>query len=243
MHKQGLLQKLAAGAAPKFETWALPKEKKFPIDTPELLKVAAAAFDDEREHMSPSQRLVCARHIVDRAHELGVSVTKSAAFKYASSRLSPHFRQFLALRKEATCHLADDDLDKLASIAEIFDSKNDVAVRVAGLDRVAAALEDFDTRHKLAGHWGAWMPDPAYSVFGPTADIATPIVEVVKVAGVYDVDGAMLSGADWEQLKGHLEPEIVDGLKKADDKLAVFASLPEPHKEIVYQTLFLREAA
>lgn len=243
MNKQELLQKLAAGTAPKFQVWALPKEQLFPLDTSDLVKTAAAAFDDEREHMTPAQRLVCARRIVDRASELGVSVTKSAAFKYAGSRLSPHFRQFMALRKEATCHLADDELDKLATVAEMFDSKNDVAVRVAGLDRVSAALEDFDKRHKLAGHWGAWMPDPAYSVFGPTVDISTPIVEVVKVAGAYDVDDTMLAGADWKKLEGRLEPEVVDGLQKADDKLAVFASLPEPHKEIVYQTLFMQEAA
>lgn len=240
MNLDDLRQKLAESRAPlsdSIEHWALPKERKFPIDSPDLLKTAAASFEDQVTNMSPSQRSVCARRIVGRAQELSVHVENSLAFKYACSRLSPHFPTFLALRKQASCHQADGDLDKLLEAARIIDARSDVNDRVEGLDKVAAALESFDREHGLQGLWDGWMPDPAYSVFGPVADPGMEIERVVKVAD-FEVKEADFSGVDWSRLDGKVESEVVDGLRDADDKLVVFDSLPAPHKEIIYQTLF-----
>lgn len=216
-----------------YKHWALPKEQLFPIDTPELVKTAAAAFDSQVDDMTEAQRLVCSRHICNRASDLGVRVESSLAFKYASSRLSPFFTQFLALRKRASAHAADGDLDRLAAVARNFDSRRDAGDRVAGLDKVAMLLADFDARHGLRD-----VPDAAYSVYGQTADRDERLRLTAKVAG-RDVEARDLDGLDFEVLRGKLEDEVINGLSAAagDERLAVFASLPEPCREIVYQNL------
>jgi hypothetical protein len=218
-----------------YSRWALPKERLFPIDTPELVKTAAEAFGDQADNMSSAQRLVCARHICERADELGVSVHSSMAYKYAGSHLNDHFPQFLAMRKESSAHADDQALDQLLAVARHFNSIGDVSRRVAGLDKVAMLLEDFDRRHGVDD-----VPDAAFSVYGLTVDRREPLRMVVKVAGI-DVTSTDLEGVDFEVLRGKIEDSVVDGLSgvSGDDRLAVFSSLPEPHREIVYQTLFL----
>jgi hypothetical protein len=237
--KSTLMQKLAGGRRPFSESvgyWGLPKERLFPLDTPEHVKTAAARFDTGADDMTPSQRLVCARRICKQARDMNVSVIGSRAFKYAGAELSPLFPQYLSLRKEATAHMADAELDKLLAVARAFDVQPNIDARVQGLDKVAAALEGFDFRHDLDGHWGAWIPDPAYSVYGLTHDPDERLEYVVKVAD-YEVRAGDFEGADWSLLDGKLEPEVVAGLRGADDQLSVFASLPDPHKAIIYQTL------
>ena len=230
-----LFEKLASNQ--KFEHWGLPKEQKFPLDTPDLVKMAAAAFDDEMENMSPSQRIVCARNICARARAEGIDVGSHRAHKYASADLSPYFKQWLNLRKEATCHLNDAELDQLDEVAQLMTLKPGAEDRVRGLDKVAAALEDFDEKHGLKGQWGSRMPDPAYTVYGQHQNMDSDEQRVSKVAS-YSVHADDLESADWKLLEGKLEPEIINGIQEAGDKLAVFDSLPLPHKEIITQTLF-----
>jgi hypothetical protein len=223
--------------AEHIDRWALPEERLFPLDTVEMLKMAANAFEHQAESMTPPQRLVCARNICGRAQELDVDIIPSLAYKYASSSLSAHFPSSLSLRKQATAHLADADLDKLLEVASIINTKPDIKDRVTGLDKVAWALEDFDRRHDLVGHWGHWFPDPAYSTYGLTADPGQRVERVSKVAG-YTVCSGDFDGADWSRVEGKVEANVIEGLRTASDKLAVFDSLPTPEKELIYQSLF-----
>lgn len=219
--------------------WGLPKERLFPLDTRDLVKAAAVAFDDQARNMTPEQRLVCARSICKRAEDLGVvGYERSLAYKYAGADLSPHFHSFLSLRKTACAHTADAELDKLAEVANVIGAKSDLRERVEGLDKVAAALKDFDVRHGISHAWDTRLPDPAYSTFGLTFDPGESVEFVVKVAD-YNVRAEDLENADWERVHGKLPSEVIDGVKDADDKLAVFASLPDPEKEIIYQNLFM----
>lgn len=241
MKKTELLQKIASRRvklADHVQHWGLPKERLFPLDSHDLVKAAALAFDDQVDNMTAGQRLVCARNICDRAEELGVSCIESTlAYKYAGADLSPHFYSFINLRKEASAHLADDELNRLIEVANFFQTKADVNDRVQGLDKVAWALEDFDRRHGLSGAWDENLPDPAYTTYGLTADPNEHLEFVVKVAD-FEVRAQDLDEADWSRVEGKLDPEIVDGVRTADDKLAVFASLPAPEKEVMYQSLF-----
>lgn len=241
--KSELLRKLASGhkkLAENINTWALPKEQLFPLDTPGLVKMAADSFSSQVVNMTPPQRLVAARNICARAQELEVPVESSLAYKYAGAQLSEHFASFVDERKIATAHLYDDELNKLLKVAEIFNSKSDIKERVKGLDKVAGALEDFDRRHGLAGHWGHWVPDPSYSTYGLTLDPAEPIDVVVKVADRVVARGDF-DDVDWSLIEGKVDGTVVDGLKAADDKLAAYSSLPAPEKEIIYQSLFTAE--
>lgn len=241
MKKTQILQKLASKRvklADHVQHWGLPKERLFPLDSPDLVKAASDAFEEQVENMTASQRLVCARNIYNRADELGVDGMESTmVYKYAGADLSDHFHSFIGLRKEASAHLADDELDKLVEVANFFQTKADVNNRVEGLDKVAWALEDFDRRHGLDGHWDENLPDPAYTIYGLTADPNEQVDLVVKVAD-FEVKAQDFDGVDWSRVEGKLAPEIVDGVRNADDKLAVFASLPAPEKEVMYQSLF-----
>lgn len=241
MNKSALLKKMAdkkASLADHVQHWGLPNEHVFPLDNTDLIKTAVHAFDHEIESMTSSQRLVAARNICGRAQELGVPVESSLAYKYASSQLSDYFHTFLALRKHATAHLHDADLDKLLKVAQIFSTKADINDRVKGLDKIAATLEDFDREHDLVGHWGNWFPDPSYSTYGLTESPDQEVALVVKVADGYNASAEDFESADWSRVQGKLPDEVVDGLKSADDKLAVFSSLPAPEREVVYQSLF-----
>lgn len=235
VNKTEMMRKIASSGV---ERWGLPKERLFPLQTKDHVKTAAARFDSECENMTPSQRVACARNICARADEFGIDVGSSRAHKYASDRLSPLFRQWMEMRKEATCHLHDRDLDKIVKMAEVADAFSDVENRVGTLDKIASVIEQFDRDNSLRGHWGAWMPDPAYTVFGPVANADEDMRRVVKI-GSYEVSAGALDDADMSRLDGKLEPEIVAGLRDADDRLAVFSSLPMPHKEIIYQNLFV----
>lgn len=237
MNKSQLMAKLAGpGVGEKIGHWALPKEQRFPIDTAGLLKMATVEFDIQP--LSPCQRLVAARHMAARAEELGVrGWEKTSAFKYASSHLSPHFDAFVAMRKEAAAWACDEELDKLIKVAHILDAQVDINERVRSLDKIAHALEAFDREHELSDLWGHEIPDPAFTVFSPTVDIDDDLREVVKV-GERHVSSDDLQAADWDRVSGHLPSEVIDGLRNADDKLAVYASLPAPEREIICQHLF-----
>lgn len=238
MDRAEILKKMAA-SRPRLESvvghWGLAAEHKYPLDTVDCVKLAALEFETGVEDMDTGQRLECARAICKRAHDLGiVGVDRYRVHKYAHDRLSPHFAHFLGPRKDAAAHLADDELDKLAKVAAIVDIKADVGDRVKALDKIAGALEAFDRDHDLVGHWGHWFPDPAYTVFGPTLNPDEDIEARIKVAE-FEVRREDLESADWSRLEGHVAPEVVEGLKTAGDKFAVFASLPTPEKELVYQ--------
>jgi hypothetical protein len=125
----------------------------------------------------------------------------------------------------------------LAAAAEKLSSIKDVDARVIGLDKVAVALENFDRDHGLEGHWDNFFPDPAYSVYGQTLDRGERMVLAVKVAG-HEIDSQMLESANWEGLRGRLDDSVIDGLRDAgSDRLAVFDSLPAPHKDVIVQAL------
>lgn len=241
MSKNQLLRKLAdnqhTDLADHIRSWGLPKERKFPLDSPALVKAAAAAFDDARTDMTPAQRLMCARNICARADEEGMDVSSSTAFKYASSHLSPLFRSFIELRKHASAHAADADLDKLIDVASVFENSSDVNDRVSGLDKVASALESFDREHGLASGYDAGIPDPAFVTFSPVADVNQDMTLKIKVAN-FEVDPSRFENANWDALSGMLPDEVVGGLRDADDRVAVFQSLPAPEKEIIFQNLF-----
>jgi len=229
-------------ASPKLaeliDDWGLPKEKRFPLPTAGFVKMAAENFPSELDNMTPSQRLTCARNICHRGHELKVSgIESTLPYKYAGSHLSPFFSSFINMRKEATAHLHDEDLNKFLEVAKIFDSKSDVNERVMNLDKLATALEDFDRVHGLDDHWGTKLPDPAYSTFGLTVSPDESVSVVVKIAG-HSVSKEDFDNADWSRLDGRMAQGIVDGLKCAEDSLAVFDSLPTPEKEFIYQALF-----
>jgi hypothetical protein len=239
--KSELLSKIVTNRpklAEHVQHWGLPKEKLFPLDSVGFVKAAADAFAGQVSNMTPPQRLVCARNICARAEELEVQgIESSLAYKYASSHLSPHFNAFIEMRKDASAHLADDELNKLIEVANFFQTKADVNDRVEGLDKVAHALESFDHKHGLAGHWDEWVPDPGYTTFGLTADPQENLELTAKVAG-FEVREGDFDDVDWTQVEGKLPSEVIEGMKDASNKLAVFTSLPDPEKEIIYQGLF-----
>ena len=221
-----------ASPAAGIRRWALPDQEALPLDTSDLAARSAVEFDKQAGKLGTMDKLACARLIND-----AVDGYAGMATKLAGDKLSSYFRAFISMRKTATANLFNGDLDKLVEAAEAINNGSQPILRRKGLDKVAAALDDFDREHGIDDMWDEQFPNPAYSVYGTTLRMSDhPVKDSIKVASlnVFEED---LAGVDWDTLNGRLEPEIVDAMKLADDKMVIFKSLPMPHREIITQAM------
>jgi len=234
MHAKKVLEKVAAdiqSPAVHVSNWALPEQEALPLDSAEYTRRSDVEFGKQAHKIPAVEKLAAARRI-DKALTSHGLERRGLATKMASDRLSPFFRAFISMRKEATAHLYDVDLDKLVKSADEIEKFAPV-LRVAGLDKVARALEAFDQHAGIVDH----VPDAAYSVYGSTLFPDEPLVEDrVKVAS-FDIGANDLEGVNWDAMPDSLEESVIEGMRTATDKLAVFRSLPMPHREIIAQSL------
>lgn len=236
MNSVEVLQKMASAAASPAESinsWGLPDQKVFPLDTPELAQRSADEFGKQAGKLATMDKIACARRI-DNA----IDGDAGMATKLSGDKLSPYFRTFIGMRKHATANLFNQDLDKLVEVADKLNQSDHPVLRQQGLDKVAAALDDFDREHNIHIMWDEEFPNPAYSVYGTTLRMSEKVAteEVVKVAS-FDVVADDLNSFNWDSLSGKLEAEVIDGIKSAEDKMVVFKSLPMPHREIITQNM------
>jgi hypothetical protein len=235
VNSKEVLQKMAsdiASPAQGIQKWALPEQEALPLDTPEFAARSAVEFDKQASKLSTKDKLAAARLISDV-----IDGYAGMATKLAGDKLSPYFKAFISMRKTATANLFNEDLDNLIEVAEFLNENNHPALRRGGLDKVANALDDFDREHNLSVMWDEQFPNPAYTVFGTTLRMGEhPTEDRAKVAS-FDVGNTDFDGFNWDCLNGKLEEAVVEGMKSADDKMAVFKSLPMPHREIIAQEM------
>lgn len=236
VNSQEVLQKMASAVASPAESinsWGLPDQKVFPLDTDELARRSADEFGKQAGMLTTMDKLACARRI-----NSAVDGDAGMATKLAGDKLSPYFRTFISMRKHATANLHNGELNKLIEVADKLNQSSHPVLRQQGLDKVAAALDDFDRQHGIDVMWDEQFPNPAYSVYGTTLRMSEKVAaqETVKVAS-FEIVAGDLDSFNWDSLGGKLEPEVIDGIKSAEDKMAVFKSLPMPHREIITQSM------
>lgn len=188
MTKAAFFEKLAE-TQPSFESWGLPDDKRYPLDTAEHVKMAEARFPDLKHDVK--DRVVLAQNMAKRAGDLGLDLDPKIA-AITGNELNPDFDSHIVLRKSDSAHMRDDMLDHLKKLAHAADT-------FEGLVKVAQTLQAFDRDLGIE----EVTTDPAVAVFGRGVDPfhrKMPVTEFdsVKLAGLEGV----VSDEALEHLKG-----------------------------------------
>lgn len=195
-------------------------KKKYPINTPERVKTAAAYFRENHKLMSPAYRHQMADNITKKAAELGVEFPHEdveSLDKYASDRYSNVLEVAVgerrtALQNDPSAQITLDKLmEKRASMEPI---------------KFARALEMFDLHSGLDQHWDRTIIDPYQSTFGGMK-IAHPIYKFGKAISREKIAALATSDA----LQKHFDPNFIAEFQK--DPAEVFESLPSPDQRLM----------
>lgn len=203
--------------------YAVPSQRRYPLDGYDQVKTASAYFDEWHKHMTPAMRREYAQNLTKRASSIGIEVSELAQH-YGGDRASPVQIKiaFDARRTALTNEAQQEVLDKLASVQHRLDDMTLVAV-----------LTEFDKMAGLDEHWGGDIPDPYFSVFTKTADKKVPGDETL-VEGNESIPARKLvnfAKTHHELMKEKFGDEI--SAEFAKDPMAIYSSLPRDQKLIV----------
>lgn len=203
--------------------YAIPSQRRYPLDGYDQVKTASAYFDEWHMHMLPAMRWEYAQNLTKRASAIGIEVSELAQH-YGGKRANPTQIKiaFDARRTALTDELAQDMLDKLASVHHRLDDMELVCV-----------LTEFDKMAGLDGHWGGDIPDPYFSVFTKAANKEV-LGDETLVEGNESIPARKL--ADFvrvhrDAVTAKFGEEISEEFAK--DPMAIYASLPRDQKLIV----------
>lgn len=239
MKASNIIEKIASENRPVSETvssWGLPEQKVFPLDDKDLTARSAEAFETESTKLASLDKLACARRIKEAADGQGLRLRGLAA-KLAGAELSPYFTSFMRMRNNASAGQFGEKIAELKDAGLRASVISSVHARQVALDKLAADIEALDVEANMVDMVDHHFPNAAYTVYGPTLYQGQELPEPsVKVAS-YDIVESDLEDADWSRLDGKIEAGIIEGIKDSDDKLQIFSSLPNPHKEIIVQSI------
>lgn len=211
-----------------YQRFALPTQKRYPIDTVAHVKTAAAYFDEHMTEFGLEDRRLYAQSLALRAEELGVSLG-GEALKYAGSDYGPYIDSELVARIrsfEGTGHEAAYEVlrEKRAGIAPPV-----MVEMLKEADRATGADAAY-------GRVAVGFRDPYQAVYGKTAQEEAKLDKQDTYSwsqGTDYVSGMQLSalsasGADLDETFGKGFTE-----KFRKDPVGMFSSLPDPHKVLL----------
>lgn len=204
-------------------SFCLPSVQKYPIDSYEQVKQAAAYFDEHWAQFSLDERREFAVHLAARQEELGLTSSDHVS-KYAGHGYGPHIDVELAARMrnyEGTGHEEGYSVlvEKRASIPPHV-----MADMLYELDQVSGAAE------KYAAPLG--FRDPFQAVYGKVAaEAPKPWSWSEGNEYVNDVLLKDLAVNRYQSLDRAFGVDMRKSFQK--DPISVFESLPEPQKVVV----------
>lgn len=195
--------------------------RKYPINTPKLVKTAATYFRQNWKHIEPSWRNQMADNITKKAADMGIEISvDDAEFleKYATGRYSNVLNVAISERKNA---LQNDDM-AVRTLDLLFEKRASMQP-----SRFAQSLETFDRMHGLNDYWDSTIIDPYQSTFG-----GIPIERPIYVQGhaVYRDKIAALA-SDEKVLKMHFNPDFVAEFRK--NPIETFQTLQSPDQQLM----------
>lgn len=206
--------------------YAIPAKQKYPIETMEQVKEAAAYFGKYLSMFHPAERAAAASCIEKRACDLGVTLDApwiSNYSKTASRPYSPEFELHMGMRKEACkgrritvagkTFAADEILEKIAS-------KRDTAKPSEMVD----LLSDFDKTAGIEGQYDRRIRDPFFTVFGQSGITKTSCDEVTLAAAAKNEKIAN----DLTSTFGH---DFVKDFKQNPSEM--YHAMPAPEQEAI----------
>ena len=192
---------------------------KYPIDTAEQVEKAASYFASYADRFHPFDRHQYCVKLASRADELGMTLSQEIQ-RYGSTKTAQDahvgvYRRQRMFREGTGEHgLLEEMKVKCASI------KPEVMAKV---------LEDFDCATGLDKMWGAEIPDPYLTMFGPEK-----IAEWSFTHGNDQINESRLQRCAQEcrkELEDHFETDLVEEFRR--DPQQIFDSLPLDHKRII----------
>lgn len=216
-------------------------EGKYPIETADQVKAAAAFFDENIKRFAPVDRVDIAHNLEKRAFDLGVDLGLEWVPNYSrmmkkNASYSPDFEQNVELRKQACvtgrikvkCDgkevVASKLLEKLAAQKE----------EVTPLNMVSA-LAEFDKMANLEYHYDGRLMDPVFTVYGSLNDPQYDFVKLAEGLTDYDLKKAVVKKQVMTKLASTFGAEFVKDFK--NNPVEVFDSMPAPEKELIVNTI------
>lgn len=206
-------------------------QKKYPINTPNLVKTAAKYFRENWKQITPAWRHQMADNITKKAGALGVEVPVEDAEileKYASGRYSNILHVAINERKNALQH---DDV-AVQTLDALFEKRASMEPA-----KFAQSLETFDQMYGLNEYWDSTIIDPYQSTFG-----GIKVEKPIYVLGrpVYRDKIAALA-TDEKVLKHHFNADFVEQFRAAP--IEVFQKLATPDQELMLVLIDEKENA
>lgn len=211
-----------------YHRFALPTQKRYPIDTVAHVKTAAFYFDEHVTEFDLDDRRLYAQSLALRAEELGVSL-RGEALKYAGSGYGPYLDSELVARIrsfEGTGHEAAYEVlrEKRATLAPPV-----MVEMLKEADRATGADAAY-------GRVAVGFRDPYQAVYGKTAQEEATLDKQDTYSwsqGTDYVSGLQLnalsaSGVDLDETFGKGFTE-----KFRKDPVGMFSSLPDPNKVLL----------
>ena len=209
----------------KASRYAMPSYGKYPLDSYEQVKKAAAYFGDYCDHMEPVDRHEFCVNLVKRASELSIPL-EDRARKYGSETYAPHteIKTAFAMRRSLLQDPAEMALlDKVAQVLPTLHPSDFVAV-----------LEEFDKTAGLHHHYDSHVYDPYYSTFGFTKTAEEDSATWSDVVGNYHVTGRELENcalSQFARLQKQFGEDFATEFKK--DPIGIYKSMPVEQKILI----------
>ena len=196
------------------EYYALPSEKKYPLDTYTQVKTAGLYFEEFHKDFKPEHRHEYAANLLKRANAIGLTMTDLAK-RYGSQKYASIDDIKVAYEVRDKACAWDDNAREM--LHELFEKR-------AGLEPevFARALGEFDKVAGIAHLYDSHVPDPFFSTFG------------FEKTASSDVDEAVLHKL---ARKGH--PELQEKFASdfceefRRDPVGIFQSMPSDQKQLL----------
>ncbi len=207
---------------------ALPHLRRYPLDTPELVKQASAYFDEHVTEFPLLERRVFSQSLHVQAQRLGVKVAGTFQ-EYAGNEYGPHIRAELLSRANGFRGTGHEVVYET-----LLEKQAEVDPRV-----MAELLKEADNAtgaDSAYGRPGVGFRDPYAAVYGGVKVAAEEVPEKDNyswVSGSDYVNGFMLeafadSGPDLDATFGE---GFWESFKR--DPVGIFKSMPDPQKVVL----------
>ena len=199
----------------KAASYALPKQEKYPLDSPDLVKAAVAYFERYGTQLTPSQRMEYSTNVKTAATKHNVVLKGTTLQKYASldtNTLSSDFPKHIAIRQS---YVKDD---YKVAYAELVEKSSEL-----GIAKTAQVLERLDKKASINNLWGTCIVDPFMAV------CSLPEEKMMKFGELEITANTLKKIAEHPEATKYVDEETRQMLT-GPEGFEVFQSLPTPIK-------------
>lgn len=195
--------------------YALPSQKKYPLDTYVQIKTASQYFEDFYKDFKPEHRHEYAANLLKRANAVGLTMTDLAK-RYGSLKYASHGDLEVAYEVRDKACAWDDNARSM--LHELFEKRAELEPEV-----FARALGEFDKTAGLSHLYDSHIPDPFFSTFG-----------FEKTANEMEVDEMALRKLA-KKLPAELQEKFASDFCEEfqRDPVGIFQSMPSEQQQIL----------